>query len=47
MPRSVEMLLQSVADSLHDLAAIAARQVDESLDPKDIVQTDRGAQAGE
>ena len=40
------MLLQPVADRLHDLPAIAAGQVDKTLDPQHVVQADRGAQPG-
>src|SRR5205085_94128 len=47
MPRTVEMLLQPVADRLHDLPAIAAGQVDETLDPQHVVQADRGSQPTE
>ena len=40
------MLLQSVPDRLHDLPAIAAGQVDKTLDPEHVVQADRGTQPG-
>src|SRR5271166_2499905 len=45
MPRPVEMLLQPSADRLHDLPALAARQVDKTLDPQHVVQADRGSQS--
>ena len=40
------MLLQPVPDRLHDLPAIAAGQVDKTLDPQYVVQADRGTQPG-
>ena len=36
----------AVADRLHDLAAVAAGHVDETLDPQHVVRPDRGAQPG-
>src|SRR5262249_33140182 len=47
LPRPVKMPLQSVADRLHDLPAVAAGDVDKALDPGHAVQADRVAQTCE
>ena len=46
-PRPVEIMLHPVADRLHDLAPVAAGQVDKALDPQYVMRGDRGAQPAE
>ena len=41
IPGPIEMLLQPVADRLHDLSAIATGQVDKPFHPQDVMQADR------
>ena len=45
-PGAVEMLLDAVADRLHDLPAVAAGHVDETLDPQYVVRADQRRRAG-
>ena len=40
------MLLDAVADRLHDLAAVAAGHIEEALDPQHVVRPDQPAQRG-
>jgi hypothetical protein len=45
-PSAVEVMLEPIADGLHNLPPVAARHVDKPLHPQHVVQTDRDAQTG-
>src|SRR5712691_11614955 len=45
-PGAVEMLLDAVADRLHDLPPVASRHIEKALDPQDVVGADQRHQPG-
>ena len=46
MPGPVVMLLQAVADRLHDFPSVSVGHIGKALDPEHIVRADHGAQLG-